>query len=200
MHLHSISQSKVDYIVQQTKTGIPTARPSKRGKHTNRPNKLPEERAELVHEHIRLFPAEKSHYSRTENPHRMYLSSSLSLNKMYDEYVKWATEKEAIPVSSSMYRSIFCNDFNLAFGSPRTDTCGRCETLSEESLVTHKAAADSEFNQQKIDRNNARAGTISYVTFDLQKTLPLPKLCWRGILSQTNLALQHWCPSSTERT
>ena len=171
MQLHSISQAKVDHIVQQAKSGIPTARPSCRGKHSNRPNNL-----ELVREHIRLFPAEMSHYSRTGNPHRMYLSPSLTVNKMYHEYVKWATEKEAIPVSSAMYRTVFCNDFNLAFGSPRTDTCGRCETLSGDILVAHKADADSAFNQQKIDRDSARAGTISYVTFDLQKTLPLPKL------------------------
>jgi len=37
MKLHSISQSKVDYIIQQAKMGVPSIGPSMRGKHKNRP-------------------------------------------------------------------------------------------------------------------------------------------------------------------
>jgi len=177
MRLHVISQSKVDHIVGQTKQGIPTARPSKRGVHGNRPNRLPESRRKLVREHIRLFPTEMSHYSRHENPNRRYLPATLSINKMHVEYVAWAEVKGELPVTSSMYRSIFTSDFNLGFGSPRTDTCSKCETLQSTDLDEHKLAAAAAFEQQASDRQIARADTNAvYITFDLEKTLPLPKL------------------------
>ena len=42
-------------------------------------------------------------------------------------------------VSVSMYRAIFVTDFNLEFGSPRSDTCTRCETLGNTTkLEVHK--------------------------------------------------------------
>ena len=177
MRLHAISQSKVDHIVGQAKQGIPTARPSKRGMHSNRPNRLPESRRELVREHIRLFPSEMSHYSRHENPNRRYLPATLSVNKMYVEYVAWAEEKGELPVTSSMYRSIFTSDFNLGFGCPRTDTCSKCETLQSTDLDKHKRAAAAAFEQQASDRQTARADSSAvYITFDLEKTLPLPRL------------------------
>jgi len=40
LRLHAISQSKVDFIVNQCKAGLVTARPSFRGKHNNRPNRI----------------------------------------------------------------------------------------------------------------------------------------------------------------
>ena len=38
--------------------------------------------------HINSFPAYTSHYSRSNNPHRKYLNSSLEIRKMYDLYVE----------------------------------------------------------------------------------------------------------------
>jgi len=43
---------------------------------------------------------------------------------MYKDYANHFIGNEK-PVSGSMYRSIFCSDFNLGFGSHRSDTCGR---------------------------------------------------------------------------
>ena len=177
MTLHRVSQPKVDHIVNEAKVGVVTIPPSARGKHKNRPNKLPEERRQLVHEHIQMFPTESSHYSRHDNPARKYLPATLSINAMYDEYKKWVEEKGLDPVSSSTYRTIFCNDFNLGFGTPRTDTCSRCDSLFGTELNDHKANANTAFEQQRIDRIKARSEDRHYyLTFDLQKTLPLPKL------------------------
>ena len=176
MKLHRITQSKVDYIVSQGKLGLPAARQSLRGKHDNRPNKISEHRRELVREHVRRFPAEASHYSRHDNSNRLYLSPLLSINVMYNLYVTWAKDKGEVPVSSSLYRSIFCSDFNLGFGTPRSDTCSRCESLTGDQLDLHKTTAAHAFQQQKVDRDLARSGEAVYLTFDLEKTLPLPKL------------------------
>ena len=129
---------------------------SVRRRHSNRPNRLPESHRDLVREHIRLYPAELSHYSRHDNPNRKYLPATLTINSMCDQYTEWIREKEETPVSSSMYRSIFVTDFNLGFGNPRTDTCFRCETLSGDALADHKAHADEAFRQQAADRQSAR--------------------------------------------
>jgi len=43
-------------------------------------------------------------------------------------------------------------------------------------LEAHKQAASRAFEQQWVDREEARNGRGIYLTFDMQKTLPLPKL------------------------
>ena len=127
--MHSITKGKVDHIVRQHKAGLTTAVPSRRGMHSNRPNRVSEGRLEFVREHIRSFPADVSHYSRSCNPNRLYLSPTLSTNSMYDMYVGKCRESSEVPVSLKMYRDVFTGDFNLGFGSPKSDTCSRCETL-----------------------------------------------------------------------
>lgn len=76
-----------------------------------------------------------------------------------------------------MYRNIFTNDINLGFGSPRADTCSRCETLKAPELDEHKCSAATAFEEQAHDHKTALAESdVVYITFDLEKTLPLPRL------------------------
>jgi len=76
-----------------------------------------------------------------------------------------------------MYRQIFTPDFNLGFRSPRSDTCSRCEVLTDSDEVQrHKQNAEAAFIQQRIDRDEARKGNTMVITFDMEKTMPLPKL------------------------
>ena len=176
-NLHAITSSKVRHIVKQTKNGQPTVSPSLRGKHTHRPNRLPAETREEVQNHIRSFPSESSHYSRAKNANRRYLAPTLTINSMYRLYAKQCIDDKKQPVSSTMYRQIFTTDFNLGFGSPRSDTCSRCEVISEtEELENHKQMANAAFECQRLDRAQARSGSCVFITFDMEKTLPLPKL------------------------
>ena len=71
----------------------------RRGKHAARPNRTPVNAVAAVRYHIKSFPRQMSHYSRSENPHRRYLSPELSIVKMHQ----------------------LC--------SPRTDTCKTCDSL-----------------------------------------------------------------------
>ena len=176
MKLHAISQSKVDHIISQKKSGLTMARMSMRGKHDNRVNRLPEHQRNLVQEHIKSYPSESSHYSRFKNDSRKYLCPTLSVNKMFTQYSEKCQQSDVPPVSSAMYRAIFCSDFNLGFGSPRSDTCSRCETLTDNALEQHKKMAEAAFASQRRDREEARQGNVMYITFDMEKTLPLPKL------------------------
>ena len=108
MNLYCITQSKIDHIINQAKMGQSSAPPSIRGKHANRPNKVPEDVIDLVKKHISLFPKEASHYSRRKNPNRLYLPSALSISEMFRLYLVWSNE-EGHPkrVTGSMYRSVF---------------------------------------------------------------------------------------------
>ena len=86
--IQSITESKIYHIVNQVKFDLPTAHTSLRVKHYNRPNKIPEEQHEDIRHHIQYFPAEQSHYSRTQNPNRKYLNCTLSIPAMYETYVE----------------------------------------------------------------------------------------------------------------
>ena len=82
------------------------------------------------------------------------------------------------PVSRRAYRDIFVRTFNYGFGSPRSDTCSLCDSRdTSETVQTHKQNASLAFEKQKVDRQLATANDdTAFITFDLQKTLPLPKL------------------------
>ena len=165
----------MSHITQQLKRGLIVPQQSLKGKHQNRPNKISDSQRQRVHDHIKCFPAESSHYSRSKNSNRMYLSATLSMNAMYKDYVNRFIGNDK-PVSGSMYRSIFCNEFNVGFGSSRSDTCGRCETLLDDALNHHKQSADEAYKQMKIDHEQAKEGGCIFMTYDTEKTMPLPKL------------------------
>jgi hypothetical protein len=77
-----------------------------RGKHTPG-NKTSEEKANLVRRQIESFPAMESHYQR-KGTKRQYLSSDLSINKMYTLYQFDHSKQEQ--VSRAVYRRIFNTD------------------------------------------------------------------------------------------
>ena len=175
-NLHSISASKIRHLNAQVAAGHPTAPPILRGKHENRPNKVDEELIRKVKEHIESFPSELSHYSRTKNPHRRYLSALLTVNKMYQMYKTQCEEHNTKPVSAAFYRNVFNSEFNLGFGSPRSDTCATCDK-ADGDVSEHIQKANAAFEVQKNDRLKAEnEDGVHYISFDLQKTLPLPKL------------------------
>jgi len=144
--LHQISDSKIFHLTEQLKDGASAPRPSQRGKHTNRPNRLSPEDCRYVTE---LITAESSHYSRSKNAGRSYLSSTLSIGKMYSLYINWCKEKEIVPVSKHAYNDIYVTKFNLGFGSPRSDTCSMCHLGADKE---HKQRAEKAFEMQRNGR------------------------------------------------
>ena len=172
--LHQITNNKIDHIIKQVMEGRSAPHPCERGKHGNRPQRISSIRIEHVKEHINQFTAEYSHYSRHDNPNRQYLAPDLSINRMYQLYRDWCFERHYDAVSAQTYRDIFNNQFNLGFGSPKSDTCTVCDRGSDED---HKTAASAAFSAAQQDREFARNNdNVYYATFDLKKTLPLPRL------------------------
>ena len=58
----------------------------KRGKHSNHGH-VSDNVRDLIREHIRSFPARSSHYSRSDNSGRVYLSPELSIAWLYHDFL-----------------------------------------------------------------------------------------------------------------
>jgi len=188
MKLRAISESKLRFIGEQLTSGCTAPKPCARGKHNNRRNRCPDDVVEKVMLYIRMFPAQESHYSRTCNPNRNYLSPELTIAKMYDRYKSWCQDNNTRAASERTHRDVFNSRFNLGVGTPKSDTCGLCNAVAN-SVSDHKLRARSAFMSMKDTQMAAEGGGVAYVTFDMQKTLPLPRLstCVAFYLRQISL-------------
>ena len=76
---------------------------------------------------------------------------------------------------------VFNRDFNLGFGSPRSDTCATCDEFNANQIVTdilkHQEDYREAYQMMTNDRGQAlKTPGINFITFDLEKCLPLPRL------------------------
>lgn len=188
------SQKRLRNICRQISAGRSTSKPDERGKHHNRPNKLSIEQVHSVHDHIKAFPKYVSHYSRQNNPNRVYLNHDINISILYkDFYVTWCKEQAILPVKEDRYRRIFCTEYNIGFKLPKVDTCATCDELNnlieankeneqanrnlKSKLELHqrraKAMQDDLKHETAVAKENPNKIVIS---FDLQQTLPTPHL------------------------
>lgn len=157
-----------------------------RGKAIGGWNKFPSVKREEVRRHILSFPKYVSHYARDQTESK-FLHCSLNLALMYRLY------KEKVPdnVSNAYYKKIFYQDFNLRFKVPKKDTCKNCDhyfvksknavgierRANEEWHSTHLERAAYLRKQMNLDLERAKIDDeIETLTFDMQKTLFIPKL------------------------
>ncbi|CAG4950209.1 unnamed protein product [Parnassius apollo] len=195
--IHGISKKRVDNVAKEYRDPtVTTPAQSNRGKHQNRPNRIPSEWVSKVDSHIRSFPRRESHYGKNKSS-RYYLSPELNIKRMYELYLKkheLGLEASAKPiVSFDFYYRYFKQNFKYSFGSPRSDTCKKCDMLSnklkdktldndetqqiqiEKSL--HQAKADTFFvdlkEKSQLALNNEECEVL---TFDYQQNMPLPKI------------------------
>ena len=187
--MHGISVKRVRNV-RDKETTPPL---DQRGKHDNRPNRISEDCVETVKMHILSFPRQTSHYSRSSNPNKRYLSPGLSIKKMHTLYMQKCDEVGWPTVTEPTYRRTFCEEFNFAFGSPRSDTCKMCDTLNchikdatdltskqkfSEELEEHHKVAELGFKTLKNDTELAKKNSESMlvISFDLQQNLPTPHI------------------------
>ncbi|CAG9814709.1 unnamed protein product [Phaedon cochleariae] len=155
-----------------------------RGKHSPK-NKTSDARRTVVKKHIESFPVMESHYCRSKTK-RKYISSELNITKMYELYVEKCDEENVLdPVSSAVYRKIFCSEYNLGFHRPKKDSCATCEKYKQvenEKKQEMKEEYDRHIKNKEVARkkkesDKKRSETdISFksVTFDLQSVLYTP--------------------------
>lgn len=140
------------------------------------------EKKEAIMTHIKTFVPLQSHYSRGRKCMRQYLDSDLSIKNL------WSLFTVAYPdlvVAYDYHRSVFCENFNIGFGSPAVDKCSTCTSLESRINVAtgqekkelivqmnaHKARSNVFF--EKLRQDNESELTLSY---DCQKNLVLPKV------------------------
>lgn len=162
-----------------------------RGKHGSH-KRLTGEQLLSVRSHINKLPKYSSHYSRMKNPDRMYLNPGLTMADLYKLYCSYCEDENVHPVKKWAYTKIFITEYNLAFKQPSTDTCSTCDRLQCAMNSTnsdddkkrlalekevHLRKADSARDSYRMDVEGVKCSTNSMcVVFDLQKTLPTPKL------------------------
>ncbi|KAJ8706277.1 hypothetical protein PYW08_006831 [Mythimna loreyi] len=140
------------------------------------------EKKRAVMSFIEKLHCEEPHYCRG-NTKRLYLSAELSINKLYRLYNS-QVESE-LKVKPSYFRNIFNRNYNLGFGSPRTDVCSVClqftEKMKTETRVNirndlivmqriHKLKAKAFFGFVKEEKPD-----LLTLSFDCEKNLSLPK-------------------------
>jgi hypothetical protein len=185
-----ISDGRLHRALERKHELVPSAR-DRRGKHGSH-KRLTDEQLLSVRNHIDKLPKYSSHYSRMKNPDRMYLNPGLTMSDLYKLYCKYCDDEHVQPVKKWAYTKIFNTEYNLAFKQPSTDTCSTCDRLQcainsansdddkKQSALekeVHLRKADSARDAYRIDVEDVKFSTSSVcIVFDLQKTLPTPKL------------------------
>lgn len=152
-------------------------------------NKLPQNKEDEVVNHINRFPKYKSHYCRERNDGKQYLTSETTLPLMYSMYKEEHPDK---PVSISKYKQIFYSKFNLTRKALKKDTCNKCDSFSAQMQSAtsevhkeqirlkheeHLKVAEGAQTLMKEDLKRAQENdNVEVLTFDMQKTLPLPRI------------------------
>lgn len=163
--LFGIGKAVVERLIRNIKSNNRSPK-DLRGKHNNRQNRISEDNIFKIKAHIESFPKHESHYSRNDNSRVQYLSPKLSIAKIYKMFLEkydpyifelMKSDENAKPiVKYKFFCEYFNNNFNLSFGSPRSDTCHKCDHLqniikSEIDLeVRHQLELDKEIHKEKL--------------------------------------------------
>ncbi|KAK7475710.1 hypothetical protein BaRGS_00033032 [Batillaria attramentaria] len=185
----TLGETYVDHAMKHSCGGVFTGQ-QQRGKSRPPHNKYSDDAVNRAKEHIASFPVVESHYTRKDTQ-RLYLSSELTLSKMYELYLEQCQQENQQPVSNRKYREIFTHNFNYSFHQPKKDQCVTCtvfkqkgSTASEEDKLEyqqHIERKDRAREEKARDKNEASKDPKKHVvTMDLQAVLQAP--C--GLVSQ----------------
>ena len=167
MAIYAISNGRLSRALSK-KQSVGSPQIDQRGRHEPK-NKTPVEDVQFLQAHTESFPTESSHYCRKDYPNRRYLSSDVTIKKMYDLYMDKCKSELRTPVKENVSRGIFNTKFNLSFGSPKSDTCNRCDILQTRlkaetdelmhreltvQLELHQRNDQSGYNNLKSDKEH----------------------------------------------
>lgn len=148
------------------------------------PNRIPEEKREVVRSHIKSVPVVSSHYCR-KTTKRQYLPPGLSEKRLYSDYLEYCKDKDSNPVSFHFYKYIFTSEFNYGFHRPKKDQCDFCtqyHNKTEEEKIKTKEEYDLHIvrkiearEQKAADKVRAKQDPkFSVFTMDMEKILLSP--------------------------
>ncbi|KAL7299120.1 hypothetical protein TKK_0008201 [Trichogramma kaykai] len=180
-----ISLKMLATIGKKKKDGSTSITSDQRGRHHNKPNKIPEESIADVRRHIESFPTMPSHYCRKDSE-RIYVDQTLSIARMYDLYIDWMREHgKSNVVTEYRYSYIFSTCYNIGFHRPKKDQCDDCFTShnlpgpeKEKAMNSIAKHFDDKFfvrEQLRQDCIQAKDNpNICAASFDMQQVMNLP--------------------------
>ena len=157
-------------------------------------NKTSAEATEFIKNFIDELPTCTSHYSRAKSPFRRYLPPGSTFEGCYKAYLDRIEERHMarIKVSKWVFEKLL-SVYNIGIEPPRSDTCNYCDAANIKMKNLQKGKDDDEITRLKTQKvlheANAKAShsllkafskddnpNIAVITFDLQQTLPTPRL------------------------
>lgn len=163
----------------------------KRGKMQGVHNKATSEDEAFLINVIKKLPTYVSHYRRANCNDTKFLRSDMTCPNIYKLYSDEANVAGQKVLSYAKFKHVFLTKFNLRTKPLKKDTCNKCDyydskkkqaseeekALVEDAHSKHLQKAQFLQNQLKIDRKLAQEDPCTEtITFDLQKTLPLPRI------------------------
>lgn len=134
---------------------------------------------------IKKFKVIEGHYCRSKTNCRVYLSSGLNIRKMWRLYNENEAD-EALKVKESYFRYVFTRNFNIGFGTPGTDECSTCLSLTEKIKYAQNDTQKHSFMAEKrVHKLKAKAfytllkeerDDLLTMSFDCQKNQVLPRV------------------------
>ena len=87
LSIHGITAKRLRRLCEHAASGSSTPPTDKRGKH-NSHHRIDSNLVKQIKDHIESFPAQESHYSRSDNHGKLFLSENLSIRRMYHLYLE----------------------------------------------------------------------------------------------------------------
>jgi len=114
-----------------------------RGRH-NSHTKIEDVTKNAAREFISAQNARESHYSRNNNPNKLFLPSTYAKAKLYRTFLAQNTQFEPNENNPSRgltywyFRKVFNYEFNISAGYPRSDLCNTCELFEKRITVARR--------------------------------------------------------------
>lgn len=130
--------------------------------------------------------AMESHYSRGKTK-RLYLSPLLSTRQLWLHWKEMYRNQnpDGWLFTYKHFNALFLENFNMAYGTPRTDACSTCENLKSQIQEEgdNSEAADLELQMHlleskhfnRIQKEHREECFTFNICFDLQQNMPLPR-------------------------
>lgn len=191
MKLIQVSEGRLKTVLRAVTNGNVIVYEN-RGKHDNRPSKIPIKLWDLVKEHWALLPSKQSHYGKRKSERKYFDDPSLSVLKLYRVFQQYHFEKTGmvLKVKYSTYHRFFRENSPYAFRQPRTDVCDFCRESEqllkvnpEDSCKTSLAVHLKKVQRYKSIKDEYIANVKGIpeddtlvLEFDYGQNLPVPKL------------------------
>lgn len=179
MEVLGITRRRIDTVTKNFHSTFQPAQENRGGDRKSSKNIM---KKKAVMDFINKFRAIETHYCRGQSE-RLYLDSSLNIKSMWRMYLK---ENEILPVKHSYFRHVFNTNYNLGFGSPRTDVCSACLQLTEKIKSCHDEEIKANLTIEKrlhqlrakafFDLLKERCDGVQIISFDCQKNQVMPKV------------------------